>query len=257
MLEVNLNIFLKNSFNFLCKLRYFYAFANYSIAAWFLVIISIDQFMSISFSKKFTFRNKTKFQLCLSSFIIIFNLFFYSPIWFYFSIHKTEKFINNNKSKESNHTIIIRNNCESKDIWFPWYNLFQSVVIPFNLMALFTILSIRTVFKSRRKAKTNKTSKDIRFAITSIVNILIFLLMNLPLKLYVLINDYTSLLDNLDSNLYISIETICHVFLYSNLITSFFITYLLNSIFKSEFKILFSSKCLCRKNLIIPDNSSI
>ena len=191
MLEVNLNIFLKNSINFLCKLRYFYAFANYSIAAWFLVIISIDQFMSISFSKKFTFRNKTKFQLCLSSFIIIFNLFFYSPIWFYFSIHKTEKFINNIKSNESNQTIIIRNNCESKDIWFPWYNLFQSVVIPFILMALFTILSIRTVFKSRRKAKTNKTSKDIRFAITSIVNILIFLLMNLPLKLYVLINDYT------------------------------------------------------------------
>jgi hypothetical protein len=254
MLEVNLDISLKNVSDFFCKSRFFYALVNYSIAAWFLVIISIDQFMNISFSKKFTFRNKIKFQLFLSILIIIFNLCFYSPIWIYFSIQTQVELI---KNETTNQSRIIQRQCKIPNVWFQLLNLFQSVVIPFILMATFTMLSIRTVFKSRCKAKTAKSSKDIRFAITSIVNILIFFLMNLPMKLYVLIDDFTSFFNNLDTNIHILVETMCHMFLYSNLITPFFISYFVNSIFKKEFNILFPKRLYCTKNLVISENSSL
>ena len=253
MLQVNLNIFLKNVSDFFCKLRFFYALVNYSIPAWFLAIISIDQFMSLSFSKKFMFRNKIKFQLFLSTLIIVFNLCFYSPIWIYFSIETQLESIKN----ESNISIIIRKQCKISYFWFKLLNLFQSVIVPFILMSIFTTLSIRTVFESRRNAKTSKTSKDIRFTITSVVNILVFLIMNLPIKLYILISDYTSLLNNLDTNFHISIDTICQLCIFSNLITPFFISYFVNSIFKKEFNILVLKRLFCTKNIVIPENSSL
>ena len=56
ILEFNFNIYFSRISNFTCKLRIAFLYVNFAIAAWFLVIISIDRFLAISLPAKFISR---------------------------------------------------------------------------------------------------------------------------------------------------------------------------------------------------------
>ena len=243
MLEWNFLIYLNRISKFFCIFRYFYAFYNYSNASWILVVISFDRYLSISYPTKFLIRKKQSFQLFICLFIVLFNILYFFPSWFYY-IRETIT-ISSSSTNSTNQTSL---KCVSPGIWFDYMNIIQQTLISFILMLFFTLLSIKNVFNSRKNVSTVHTrrrrintltmSKDMKFAISSITINLSFLLMRLPDFLITMISDYTNLFIN-HQNLFIIIQSCAYFLIYSNLCSTFFTNYFSNSMFKKELKIVF------------------
>ncbi len=230
-LEYNLNIWIRDFSDSLCKFRMYYFYILFPVYCWGLVAISIDRFIAISYPNKFSFRKKTTFQILVCIIILTFNCIYYIPLLF--SFVKISKQFNN----KTNQTIISQrcsNNVYSKD----WFNTFNTTIIPFSIMFIFTLLTLINLFKSRKIASNCKTKqKDIKFAITTISLNVIFLFLNLPYSTYSIINFYIS--DSIDKELEKLIYSIVYVPYYFNLITIFFINVTVNKMFQDEFKRIF------------------
>ena len=231
MFELNLGLYFSTISNFFCKLRQFFGYSGYAVSIWFLMIISLDRFLSISFPNKFLFRKKNQFQILTSCFIIGFNYCLYIPIWFYY--------LDETKKNQTNQTITIYT-CRSPGFWAELMNLFQGCLIPLSLVFLFTLLTIRSVFNSRKQSSiinssTTVKSRDIKFAISSITINIIYLTISFPFYLLLLIKDYSIVFADLD-NLYKMLNSISFFFLYIGLTLTFFINYFVNSMFRKEFE---------------------
>ena len=239
MFESNLNLFLSRISNFVCKLRFFYPNVNLGSSAWLLVAISFDRYLSISYPTKFMFRKQNSFQLLLSLFIICSNLGFFTTKWFYY-LKETRVNVTN---KANNQTYIADSfKCSSPGIWVQALDLVHLNLLPFLIMILFTSLTARHVFRSRKiiniisSSSSNKTSfqsNDRKFAIISISINILFLFLNLPQMVLFMINDYTNIFINL-KDLYTLLDSFVYFLLYFNLITTFFINFYVNSMFKNE-----------------------
>jgi hypothetical protein len=238
MFELNLNMHLSLISNFFCKLRHFLAFSNYSIAAWLLAVISLDRYLSIAYPAKYIIRKKPLFQKLTCCFIIGYNYFMYIPYWFFY-IKETE-------TNQTNQTSIYSYKCVPPGIWIEILNFFQQFLTPFSFVFLFTSLTIRTVFISRKASSNNSSitkSKDIKFAISSIVVNIIFILFNSPYFIVVLLNDFCHLFTNNQIDLYKFLVGLSFFFLYSNLILTLFINYFVNSMFKKEIHLILFGRC--------------
>ena len=234
MFQYNLNIDFSIWSNFLCKLRFYYSRVNLATPAWFLAIISFEQFMSIVYPTKLLIRKKLKFQLLSSLLIIIMNLLFFTPTLIFCYV-KYEKINETNETKE----------CVFDGSWFDIVDLIYAILIPCILMSIFTSITIATVFKSRqtttRPPGINKLkSKDIRFAITSISNIFLYLIFNIPYFIFIIIRKNTDLFEKLNI-LDLFLHSLFILLIYLSLISSFFINYIVNSIFRNEIKALKSN----------------
>ena len=229
MFEFNFKIYLDSMSNFICKLKYFYGYFNIANAAWFLVVISIDRYLSITYPVKFLWRKKRLFQILTCLFIIGFNVCLLTPTWLYYI-----KEIN-----EPNDTNVYSLFCSSHVVWVDTVEILHQVLIPFLLMILFTCLTSRFVFKSRKITNNTKTIKnDLKFTISSISINILFLIFNFPHFLLYMIKEYSSLFDD-SINLFKILQSFSYFLLYLNLISTFFINYVVNSIFKKEFRIMF------------------
>lgn len=223
----------ESSFKTLSEIHIFlyYIFPNTSI--WISVLISIDRFVSITMSTKFLFRKTIKFQLiaCLVVFILISII--YVPLVI------MAEFPNVNYTNSG--SIYLKKDNNVLDI----LDLSFSCLLAFNFMLLTNILTLRSIFKSRRKARNpntngqsnNQTNKrDIRFAITSISMNISFFIANFPISFYLVLK------------LIIKIEFhIVHISIFSILMGShfgsmFYVLIFINSTFRKEF-ILFFSDC--------------
>ena len=116
-------------------------------------------------------------------------------------------------------------------------------------MILFTFLSLKNVMKSRNKINSNSSSSskktiknDRKFAISSITINVLFLILNFPHLFLGLVNGYTTIFENF-KDLFLFLQGVFLFFLYINLISTFFVHYCVNSIFKSEFE-----QFKCRNN---------
>jgi len=221
--------------NFSCKFTVFFTFVNYPIASWLLVIISIDRYLSISFPSKYLFRKKNLFQNLTCSFVIGFNLCLYIPYLF--------GFVQQIKLNETNQTKTYEKTCLTPRLWMDFIDLFQSTLIPFSFMIIFTSLTIKTVYYSRKSNPNNSInkSKDIKFAISSILINILFLLFNLPILIVETMKRNTNIFENL-KDFYSIIYLSALFFSYFNTTITFFINYFVNSMFKKGFKELFSLK---------------
>jgi hypothetical protein len=229
MFELNLNMYFTLISDFTCKLRKFFANSNFAITAWFFVIISLDRYISIAYPRRFLFKKKLSFQIITCCFIIGFNYCLFIPFWLFY--------LTENRSNKTNETLVVRK-CNKPGMWIEYINIFQQFSIPFCLMLLFTSLTIRTVFNSRKSSTNNSNgikSKDMRFAVLAIIFNIIFLMLNLPYYLLFLFNDFLNLFHNL-TNLFEIFNAFSYFFYYSNSILTFFINYSLNSMFKKEFQ---------------------
>ena len=242
MLEFNFNIYFSRISTFCCKIRNVYPNYNILTFSWILVFISFDRYLSISYPSKFLFRKKSMFQIKICICLIIFNLVYITPTWFYYL-------------KETNSTQIIFNQttnimrrCSSPGLWLETFELFQLNLIPFFFMIFFTLLTLKNLFNSRRKinqstmissssssSSTKQINNDRKFAITSIAINFLFLILNFPFLFLLIINEYTKLFVNLN-HILTFLQTVSIFFLYINFTSTFFIHYFANSMFKTELK---------------------
>ena len=237
MFELNFGMYFYFISDFCCKLRRFFANCNYAMTPSFLVLISIDRYLSIAYPAKFPYRKKSLFQILISSVIITVNFGFYTPFWFYY-LKETRK-------NETNQTSpVISYECITLLQWLEYFNIFQQYVLPFSLMFLFTISTIRTVYKSRGSSSNNSTitkSKDMKFAISSITFNILFLLFSSPYFILFVLKDYFDLFDD-ESHLYDLFYSISYFLFFFNSTISFYSNYISNSMFKKELKSLIGDK---------------
>ena len=184
----------------LCKLTMLIAYSIPPISAYLTVMISFDRWLSIAKPHVLIIRRKRKFQLNVCWIIILVNILYNGQLLFsYLDINPTNDFT---FDYYANMIVCLIPN----ESLLSKMDLINSTILPFFLMILFSSLTINAVFVSRSKirhAVMNATNgqqpttfdisrqRDIKFAITSILLNIIFLLLNGPFSLsFFIFNNY-------------------------------------------------------------------
>jgi len=161
----NLGFKFKELNEYSCKTFYYVSYFLSPISAWLLVFISLHRYISIRFQSVKIF-NKPLFQIGVIGAIIAYNLILYS---------------------------------------------INGVMLPFLFMLILSILLIFTIVKSRltiirmtNNIDKKKLRKSIQFAFSSIFSNLIFLVLNFPFTISLIIYFESELQDYLDCLYYFS-----------------------------------------------------
>ena len=234
-LELSRNVETKLISDLACKMYRYYEDVVTPISHYILAAISIDRYLTIVYPKKYAFKNKVSFHLKCCIGITVFNCVYYIPSLIYFglisSVSNDLLFLNNNDSINSSNL-----SCSNRIIILNFLNVLNDVIVPFGIMSIFTILLIKSIYDSRKRARSlasaqNRTqSKYIRLAVTSIsVNIVFF---SLTLPYYT-----TFFIEFDDNNDVLTIIDSFFSFLYDCKFGSMFIViFFTNSLFRTELK---------------------
>jgi hypothetical protein len=229
---------------FLCKF-YGFIFASLSpVSNYLLVFISLDRFIKIKFPHKFAFINKKKFQLSLILLNYVFNFLFYMvSIWntkiLQIVSFKNQTNVTSNLSYTYNYICFYDDNIVAIS---DMMDLFNSTIVPFALLILISIVMIFVIFKSRLRSSAARSSssrglgsslnvissKDRKFALTTISLNVLFLLLTLPATIF------TNFSRNFDDNVEYIINRTLVCVLYFNYSIGFFVQLAFNSIFRDE-----------------------
>jgi len=197
----NLGFKFKELNEYSCKITYYVGYFLSPISAWLLVFISLHRYISIRFQSVKIF-NKPLFQIGVIGAIIAYNLILYSPILFLVS------FINTNRTENNETKCVFSNN---KRFYMTIIDFINAVKLPFLFMLILSILLIFTIVKSRltiirmtNNVDKKKLRKSIQFAISSIFSNLIFLVLNFPFTISLIIYFESELQDYLDCLYYFS-----------------------------------------------------
>jgi len=183
-LQYGLNIDITTFGSLACKSYWYISYAFATISPMLNVYISIERFISIAYPSKKYILLKDNIQLAYIITLTLFNLGLYVPIGIYFDVIT----VSNNRTV-----------CDFVDIdWLHtcgYIDLVNRVIIPSLLMIIFSILIIRTIFKSRSRmsstSKVNKTfQKDVRFSLMSILLNIAYCVFSLPVSILLLFPNY-------------------------------------------------------------------
>lgn len=232
IVSIIINIPLVYSYDWLCKLYYFISVGVSALPAWILVVISFDQLITLSRTEKFQFFKKTWFQYTIMMVIFIFNCAFYSPLIIFASTKNVTY---------QNETI---SSCNYNIYALPILYLIESSLLPFLLLAISLFFTLRILIRSRQKVSTNlqgnalaaRRRHEYKFAISSIVLDILFIVFNIPIIFNGLFNDQRN------DWLYDLASSICYMFFYLNFSLHFWICLTFNSVFRHEILVLFRIK---------------
>jgi hypothetical protein len=230
----------------LCQLFLIIAYAIPATSSWIIAFISLDRLLSVKLNTKFLFRKEKLFQIAVCFGVLSFNLVIYLQLYFSY-IEETpviDRF--GNKTNKTNLK------CKRVEVdLLGWLNLLNADVLPFLTMTISTVFILRVLVESRKKMKQKenekyavkrssqkklvKNNRDQKFAISSISLNLIFLVTNLPVCIYELIDAYTIIDPEIEVVVYRFTEVVYSV----NFGSMFFINFVANSMFRNEFLKLF------------------
>jgi len=203
-----------------CKAWNSFSYGLDALSPWSLVYISVEKYISIAFpSKRYIFKRKNT-QIIFIIVLILFNIIYHINVPFSYDI------------------IVVDNNTYCgfvNDEWqsvISFMDLANCALIPFLLMLFFSILLIRAIFKSRRRIHLNNSArekkrlkKDIKFAISSLLMNLLFVILHLPFSSVIFLTFY----DNYD------LFNIFYYIYYISYGINFYIIFFTNSLFRTEF----------------------
>jgi hypothetical protein len=210
-----------------CKVYYFFNYSLNSLSPWCLVYISVEKYIAITYPhKRLLFKNiknQILFFIILFLFIMLYSI--YIPLNVdILNIDNSSNYCNfiDEKSYQIAEQMNFANFC----------------LVPFLLMIIFSILLIRTIFKSRQRVTLNDSSRqqkrlrqDIKFTISLLSMNLLFIILNTPYELYVIF-PYIFLADY-------SYDLVAYIY-FSTFAINFYLFLFTNSLFRSEFISLFS-----------------
>ena len=174
-----------------CALGIYAVYLCPAISAWLLSCISIEKLLTIMKPILKDFFKKTNYQIFICVFVCSLNSLLYSPIIV----------LNDNNYRDINSTQI-------KDVYFDRCNIFQSqfgnvlsnfdlvqgVILPFIVMFTCSIYLVMFIFKSRKRAfKTRSVKskrilkKDIQFAMNTLFLDILFIIFNIPLAIFMIL----------------------------------------------------------------------
>jgi hypothetical protein len=217
-----------NLSNIGCKIYNFFSYGLDALSPWCLVYISIEKFISVAYpNKRFIFK-KNKNQIIYFILLFLFNILYHLNIPFSMEIFRVD-FDNSSSCDFINNNGIIINNMD----------LVNCVLAPIFLMILFSLLLIIFIFKSRRRVHLNNSDReierlkrDIKFSISLLSINLLFILLNLPFTIFIVLPYYD------DDEIFVTLSYICFL----SYAINFYLLLLTNSLFRSEFYSLFLAK---------------
>lgn len=231
-LDINISIIS----NIGCKLIAYYGYVVSSMSPMLLLYITIERFISIRYPSKKLFLRKQRTQLGYLVLLIIFNLLIYSWVPLKYSLidkrNTTNKLIQNYNVNNNLECVL-----EDLSPFLVW--IIGGKLIPNLMMITFTSLLIHTIFKSRRRVIANYTfnqnetyRKDLKFALTSLLLNLFFILLNLPV----------SFIYNLELSQPVLFLFFLYVYFLSFSLHFYFILFS-NSLVRKEFLAIFNCNC--------------
>ena len=186
-----------------------------------LVLTSIDKFITIAFP------NLKKINKNLEIlFVIVFNFVYLSP----YAILCEKKQGQYSNATGSNESISI---CQYPEFYID-IELVISILIPFIAMLVFSILLVKVILQVRlrilninNRRDRNRLKKDIKFAVTNISLNIMFICLDLPFFIIVILKMDTIILNNFHA------LTFC---------MNFYVLFITNSIFRHEILRMFGLK---------------
>jgi len=219
-LQLSFNIDITTSSKVMCKLWWYLNYSSDSQPSMLLVYISIDRYVSIKMPAVRYFMRKRNNQLIFFIFIIMFNLLYYLPVAYNFSLTETNSSFPCNLDGQY-----------LKDL-ISYLDLANRVVLSSFLIIIFSTLLGIEVIKSRSRILANFQReeneyffKNISLAITSICFNIVYVLLQLPVTFFVLL-PYFYFFDGYIFSYYL------FYFSYS---INFHILFVSNSLFRKEF----------------------
>ena len=234
----------------LCKwIPYFITLLS-SIQPFIMVVFSIDKLLSMSMrTRSFPILKKKWFQLSIVAGIVLFNV----AIYIYFPILIKRREVSPGR-------LVCDQTATSLFALYITVLLIASLILPFVIMIITSVLTIRQLIKSRnsieRVGNVGKERKlrDAKYAITSVTLNIMFIIFKMPYLVFFVLNAYLAYFDvyffNISSFLF---------YFYTS--SSFFVHLATNSVFRREFLLLFrfskeneaiSSNRISRTNRITP-----
>ena len=206
----------------LCK--FFYTAPTFlsGIQPWIMVVFSVDKLLSMRMNSIAIIKKKW-FQWSLVSAIVLINigLFINIPI----SMKRSEIFPGYFM-------------CDLSTISFydisSIINLLETCLIPFIVMTITSILTIRVLIKSRNavmkvgQLSKERKSRDTKYAVSSVTLNIIFIFLKLPITIFLILSSFYSYYD-------IYFFRIAVLTLNLNSSVSFFVHLATNSLFRREF----------------------
>lgn len=206
-----------------CKLFNYIIPSFDSISAWILIAFSIDKLLSMKNKAKFV--KKRSFQFAVISAIILIELLLYVEIPIYLvRVIKSNTTINCDVSTISFGTVIF------------WGHLVEGSIIPFVIMIFSSIVSFRMIRNSARNIQhhvnaldiVNRTTRDFKYAITSISFNVMFVVLKTPFIIAMLLQSYFRNVSVVGIN-------VPFLFYLSNYSCGIFVHLVSNTIFRREF----------------------
>lgn len=177
--------------NLNCKIYYFFSYLMVNWSPMCMVYISLEKLIAIKYPAKRFIMRKQKTQLIYFMVLLVYYALSSIPPLFYYEIKYY--YLPNNQTK-------LLKACTYTDLFGRQFlsilYLINKTVIPFTLMITCSVLLAILVFKLRQRiiqnflSKTNKNNNegkrykdDIRFAFTSILLNIIYLVLNAPIAI--------------------------------------------------------------------------
>jgi hypothetical protein len=245
-----------------CSTLYYVLYVLSALSPWTLVLISFDRMAFISFPLRMTFCKRRSFQLRALAAVLVYCFVYYLEIVFYsryeyldvelapsleyfhsiFSLMRWP-LVNSN----SNTTMtMISYEAEKQCFWSKtsieiifYMDAINFTFLPFVAMLVMTAFTLRSIFASRRKLNISQhrngiSSRDVQFAITSIVSNVAFLAMTLPLNIYYLTSIATDRINDASNTFGTTLNAALNLVYYSYHGSSLAINLVFNSIFREE-----------------------
>ena len=206
-------------FKYACKTLQYLGFLVFQINALLNVVISIDRYMNVKYAYKYLIRNKFKFQIIVFLIIILlssgfcFSYFYFSEIIFVF-----------NTTYCGIRDPFIRLYTNSTDTFF-------AVLLPFFIMSSLTCVTGCSLIKQKMSLNKIKFDKEIQMLKLLLVMDFLFVLSNLPIALYSIINNILNIQGKYPSYMKV-VYTITDFFVYLYSSCSFFVHFSCNKNFR-------------------------
>ena len=223
-------LWIENLNSFLCSFIEYTYFAACPISGHILVVFTIDRYLSVKYPAKFAWKKKSIFQYAVCAAIIVYNLAVYTNILVVTSLIEANHSHGTNKSS----AVCLTNS----DMAFNGFDTINSSLGPFVAMIVFTSLTIKAIFDSRKRSQTSTPSsarRDIKFAIVAIGYNVIFIVLTLPMLLFVTITDPRQYEEDVFYLITVKLFQ-------ANFCMNFFKNIAINSLFREEFVNLFLCK---------------
>jgi hypothetical protein len=203
-----------------CKIVYYYFYVLAPNGSWILVIISLNAMLSVLYPTRFKLiRTNKRIQISICIFMLFFNFVYY------IEVPILQKFIKNELFDNETNSTVLDLHCESNDIIY-WMDLVNSTCLPSILMITFSSITISFLLKSRLKI----SKRDIKFVLFCILLNISFLMFNLPIIIYGLVNNYLHMEKESASLIYI----ITVLPYYAKFSDVFYISIIVNIPFRKE-----------------------